>query len=68
MNIYKWEGKGHYLGAVVIVVADSIKGAKELIEKELIDTGLGKSWEETQELTVYPTNTYRIVYVDNGDY
>jgi hypothetical protein len=36
MKVYKWGGKGHYLGATVICIADSIKSAREIIEKELI--------------------------------
>ena len=68
MKLYKWEGKGVYLGATVIVCADCTSDAKEMIEKELIDNGLAKSWEESEELEVIEINDTKTVYVDNGDY
>jgi len=33
MKIYKWQGSGHYLGATMIVLADSLKSAEEIIRK-----------------------------------
>ena len=68
MKLYKWEGTGVCLGATVIVCADCTLDAKEMIEKELIDNGLAKSWEESEELEVIEINDTKIVYVDNGDY
>ena len=68
MKLYKWEGTGVCLVATVIVCADCTSDAKELIEKELIDNGLAKSWEESEELEVIEINDTKIVYVDNGDY
>lgn len=56
MRLYKWKGAGVYLEATVIVCADCISDAKEMIEKELIDNGLAKSWEESEELEVIEIN------------
>lgn len=68
MKLYKWEGIGVYLGATVIVCADCTSDAKEMIEKELIDNGLAKSWEDSEVLEVIEINDTKIVYVDDGDY
>jgi len=68
MRIYKWEGKGLYLGATVICIADCMKSAREIIEKELISTGLSKSWEESEQIEESEINDCRLIYVDNGDY
>lgn len=68
MKVYKWEGKGHYLGATVICIADCMKSAREIIEKELIDNGLASSWEESEEIEETEVNDCRLIYVDNGDY
>lgn len=68
MKIYKWEGSGHYLGAVVICIADCIQSAREIIEKELIDNGLAASWEQSDRIEEIEINDCRLIYVDNGDY
>ena len=68
MKAYKWSGSGHYMSAVVLVVADCIKSAREMIEKELIDNGLTNSWEEMSEIQEIEINDCKIIYVDNGDY
>lgn len=67
-KIYKWEGKGHYLGAAVICVADCMETAKGIIGKELVDNGLASSWEQSQEVEEIEVNDCKLVYVDNGDY
>ena len=68
MKLYKWEGSGFYLCATVIVCADCTSDAKEMIEKELIDNGLAKSWGESEELEVIEINDTKVVYFNNGDY
>lgn len=68
MKIYKWEGKGHYLGATVICIADCLKSAIEMIEKELIDNGLALSGQESEEIEEIEINDCRLIYIDNGDY
>ena len=68
MKIYIWTGKGHYLGATVIVTADCMKSAKELIEKKLIDDSLAKSWELSEEVTEVEIDDCKVVHFENGDY
>lgn len=65
MNIYKHEGKGHYIGSVVIVVAETLSDAKEFIEQYLIDNGLPN---EELNITEMPIVDSRIIYAQNGDY
>lgn len=68
MKLYKWTGTGHYLGATMIVLADKKADAKEIISKELIDTGLAKSWEESEYVEEIELNETKLIYADNGDY
>jgi len=69
MKIYKWEGRGHYLSSTVIVAADCLADAKEIIEKLLINNNLVKSWEETNEVVeICNGNNCEVIYFDNGDY
>lgn len=68
MKLYTWTGKGHHSTARIIVLADCMKSARELIEKALIDAGLYASWEESQEIDEQERNDCRVVYVDYGDY
>jgi hypothetical protein len=68
MKIYKWQGRGHYLGATVICASDCIISAKEIIEKELIDNGLIESWYESNEVEEIELTDCRLIYTDNGDY
>ena len=74
----------HYLGQLqLIVVADCMKSAnQEIIEKELIDTGLVKGYDvltkklgrtlftrHIEEIEAFRiTNDCRLIYADNGDY
>jgi hypothetical protein len=46
---------------------DNISDEK-IIEKELIDNGLSKSWEESEEIEEIELNDCRLIYVNNGDY
>jgi len=68
MKIYKWQGSGHYLGATMIFLCDNLELAKEMIEKELIDCGLAKSWEESQEIEVIELDGCKMIWGDDGDY
>ena len=68
MKMYKWEGKGVYLGATMIVCAEYEIDAELLIEKERIDNSLGESWKETEELEVIEISNDKVIYFDNGDY
>lgn len=40
MNIYKHTGKGHYIGSVIIVIAEYESDAIEAIRNELNKSGL----------------------------
>lgn len=68
MKIYKWSGRGIYLSATIICIADCMKSAREIIEKKLIDSGLAESWEETEEIDEIEINDCKLIHVDNGDY
>ena len=68
MKIYKWQGSGHYLGATMIAMADCLKSAEEIIEKELLDCGLAKSWEETRDIEEIEIDDCKLIWGDNGDY
>ena len=67
MRIYKHIGPGHHVGSAVVVQADCIESAKELIEYELINNGL-----PDEELNITDMgcsyNECKVLYVDNGDY
>ena len=65
MKIYKHEGNGHYIGSVVIVAAENISDAKEVIEKYLIDNGLP---DEELNIVEMPIVDCCIIYAQNGDY
>ena len=67
MKIYKWDGSGYCLKATVIVVADCMESATEMIEKELFNHGLSESWEETKYIEEIEANDCRLIYVNNGD-
>lgn len=63
-KIYKWNGRGVYLGAVVIVLADNKKDAKELIETELNKNRLSlNDSDKIEEIT-----NSKIIYFYDGDY
>jgi hypothetical protein len=68
MKVYKWEGSGHYLDATVICIADNMKSATVIIKNKLIDNGLSKSWEESEDIEEIDVRDSRLIYFDNGDY
>ena len=67
MNIYKHTGPGHHVGSVVVVQADCLKSAKEMIEHALIENGL-----YNEELNIVDLgcsyNECKVLHVDTGDY
>lgn len=65
MKIYKHEGSGHYIGSVVIVPAESMTDAEEVIEKYLIDNGLPNEELNVVEIEI---DNCQIIYAQNGDY
>lgn len=65
MRIFIHEGNGHYIGSVVVVSAETISDAIELIEKYLIDNGLPDERLNIKEIKINDTS---IIYAQNGDY
>ena len=68
MNLYKWEGKGKYIGATIIVVSDCLVSASMLIQKELTNKGLEHSWYDNPTIEAININQAKVVYVNDGDY
>jgi len=67
MNLYKWEGKGKYIGATIIVVSDCLVSASMLIKNELAKKGLEQSWYANPTIDVIKLNQ-EVVYFNDGDY
>ena len=64
MNIYKHEGKGFYVGSCVIVMAEGIISASEIIRKRLDEMGL-----TDEKLDIYQVEVKDgVIYEYNGDY
>ncbi len=65
LSIFKYTGKGHYLGATIIVIAESEAIAKEMIKQELEAHGLkyGSPYAWVQ-MEIKP----QTIYIDDGDY
>ena len=64
MRIYKHTGKGHYIGSVIIVVAEYESDAIEAIRNELNKNGLMSENLNIVEYEIKPG----MVHSDNGDY
>jgi len=65
MNIYLHTGPGHYIGSAVVVTAENISDAIEIIEKYLIDNGLP---DEKLNIVEFTAKDCKIIYAQNGDY
>ena len=65
MRIFIHKGNGHYIGSVVVVSAETITDAVEIIEKYLIDNGLSNEALNIEEIEI---NDASIIYAQNGDY
>ena len=65
MKIYIHEGPGHYVGSVVIVIANNYNDARDIISRRLDDMGL-----EKENLSIIEKNIIdgQIVFCSNGDY
>lgn len=64
MNIFVHQGKGHYIGSVAIVVADSEREAGEVVRSKLDEAGLKDEPLNIRSHVIAPS----LVYFDNGDY
>lgn len=65
MKIYIHEGKGFYIGSLVVVVTDSLQKAEILIRKRLDNMGLSS---EALSITEKDIINDVVVYEQNGDY
>ena len=66
MKLYKHQGAGHFIGSVVLVVANSTSEAVDMIRKELDEYGLSKETVDiVEEINILPDT---VVHVDDGDY
>ena len=66
MKIYKHEGKGHYIGSCIIVLAEDYNQAWEIIRKELNLIGL--AGEELNITYLGFADSPQLIYSYNGDY
>lgn len=64
MNIYKHTGAGHWIGSVVIVIADCQEHAEIMIRSELDYIGLS---DEGLNVELVSTDN-GIIHSENGDY
>lgn len=65
LKIYKHEGKGHWIGSCVILLAPSRQEADATIRKKLDSEGLSKEPLDIEEID---PKIPRFVYVNNGEY
>jgi hypothetical protein len=65
LKIFKHNGRGHYLGSYIIVVAKDIDQATEIIRLKLIDLGLPN---ELPLVFEYEIEEGMFIHIDDGDY
>lgn len=65
MKIYIHEGPGHYVGSVVIVIANNYNDARDIISRRLDDMGLEKENLSIIELEI---EDGKIIFCKSGDY
>lgn len=66
MKIYKHEGKGFYIGSVVIVINNSLEDAEKVIRQILDETGLiDEALNIVECADLYNDG---VIYFQNGDY
>lgn len=65
MKIYIHEGRGHYIGSAVVVIAENLSIAEELIREQLNNMGLDF---EPLSISEEELVANKIVYSDSGDY
>ena len=65
MKIYIHQGPGHYVGSVVVVVAESNELAERLVRVSLDTMGLSN---EEILLTEFENKPNTIIYTQRGDY
>lgn len=68
MNIYIHEGKGHYIGSAIVVVADNFDVAKAVIRNKLDNNGLEKEIMDIVCIGPVEMNRNSVVYSNDGNY
>lgn len=65
MKLYIHTGPGHYVGSVVIVIANNYDDARDIISRRLSDMGL-----EKEDLSIIERDIIdgQIVFCSSGDY
>lgn len=66
MKIFKHEGKGHYIGSVVVVHCDTIEEAEESVRDYLDCNGLRNESLNVSEWI--DEDGFGIIHAQNGDY
>jgi hypothetical protein len=67
-NIYKLEHRGFWLGGVIIVLAENLEKAKEIISETLIENGVGESQFNINDVARVEQIMPNVIYLSTGDY
>jgi hypothetical protein len=67
-NIYKLEHSGFWLGGVIIVLAENLEKAKEIISETLIENGVGESQFNINDVARVEQIMPNVIYLSTGDY
>jgi hypothetical protein len=67
MKIFVYEGKGIYLTATVVIVAENKKDAEKLL-RERFEKERGMNIDSDYKFKEHPVNREGVVYFYNGDY
>ncbi|MBD2705516.1 hypothetical protein IC229_33200 [Spirosoma sp. BT702] len=66
-RLYVHEGKGHYIGSVVVVIAHSESEGWQLIRDYLDSNGLSEPVNMTKTVNLTSIHS-ELIYAQNGDY
>lgn len=64
-KLYLHEGAGHYIGSTVLVCAENIEDAEQLIRSELDSHGLPEEPLNIREMKIQSNS---VIISDGGDY
>ena len=67
MKVYIHQGKGHYIGSVIVVAATNLKEAKELVRKEL-DSRFLKDEKLNMKLLLQKNDVFSKVLLSVDEY
>ena len=68
MKIYKWIGHGVNSGAVIIVIAETLKSAKMLIYATMIDCNMPRSLDMIEDIKEIDILPHVIVHLHTGNF